>query len=315
MILKWQKSVIPPMANNTGKLLSSRVLMPGKMTIGVDPTRLQRLDPDAQGLSNAEFEVLRMMHEAIERNSVGAVPSGQNPTGPAATATQILEIQRQARMIIGLVIFTAAMLEQKLAWLRTFDILEHWFQPNGYTPVSAEEGDFINRYMSVSVPKKFPGEGAGRQVYRITDKIPPNQDILDEQNALTEKNGYPTKVKYLNAPEIRAAQLIWYISVIPREKKTSATTKVLFGEFVSNVLPLGADPTYLGERMSEMYDEDPSKVFPNGAKQPDQQQMDQGSAGPAVPGANPSNRSGMPNPRSLMNSATNSSMNSASGSA
>lgn len=314
MILKWQKSVVPPMANNTGKFLSSRVLMPGKMTMNVDTARLQRIDPESQGISNAEFEMLRMMHESIERNTIGAVPSGQNPSGPAATATQILEIQRQARMIIGMIIFTASTLEQKLAWLRTYDILEHWFKPDGYGP-GEKDGDFINRYRSVSVPKKFPGVGMGRQVYRMTDNVPMDQEILDEQAALTEKNGYPTRVKYLNAPEIRAAQLIWYIAVVPREKKTSATNKVLFEQFMASALPLGGDPTYLGERLAEMYDEDPSKVFPGGAQPPADQGMDQGSAGPVVPGAKPSNRPGIPNPRSMMNSATHSSMNSASGSA
>lgn len=314
-ILKFQKSVVPPLANNTGKLLSSRVLMPGKVTMGVDPTRLQRLDPDGQGLTNAEFEMLRMMQDSVNRNSLDPVASGQQPSGGAVTATQILEVQRQAKMVMGLTIFSAAMLEQKLAWLRTYDILEHYFKPEGYMVGEGEGAEFINQYRSVSVVKKFEGVGIGRQVYRIVDDVPMDQEIQDEQDALTEKNGYPVRVKYLSAPQIRASKLLWYITVIPREKKTSASNKILFEQFAASVLPLGADPNYIGERFSEMYDEDPTKVFPNGVQMPEEEGMDKGSAGPAVPGAKPSNRPGMPNPRTMINSATNSTVNSASGSA
>lgn len=315
-VLKTQKSYAPPLINNTGKVLSPRIFAPGKQTYGIDGTKLTKLDPDSSnGVTNSEFAMLKYIQESINRNSVDPVVSGQQPTGGNVTATQILETQRQAKMMIGLTVFTAALLERKLSWLRIFDVLQYWFTendviPNGYT------GDFVKEYRSINIPKRFEGVGMGRQIIRLADNIPMDQAIIDEQNALSTEQGQPVRVKYLNVPEIKKAKLMWYVVVTPREKKSSAFNKVLFGEMSQWAMQFqDVNLQYLEERGAAIYEEDPNKLFNRqqqsqmGAQPPMGQ--DKGSDGPTMPGANPSNRPGIPVTGSLLNSAKNSVVNSA----
>ena len=258
-ILKTQKSFAPPMANNTGQVLSSRIFAPGRVISGIDPDRLQRIDPDSRGVDSSEFHMLEMFQKNMDSNTVDPSYTGQQPEG-SPTATQILEVQRQAKMMIGLTVFVCSQLEKKIAWSRIYNILHNWFKGVGKT-ASEEEGKFIERYRSISRTKMIPGKGMGEKIVRLTDKLPTPIEVMDEEDELSTPEK-PVRIIYLSPKEILKALYFWYITVTPKERKTDALSKVMFDEMMDKAVVFpNINIGYLGERFAEVWEENPAKMF------------------------------------------------------
>lgn len=261
-VLKTQKSFAPAMANNTGRVLTSRIFAPGKITIGIDPTRLQPIDPNGRPVEGAEFNMIEMLQRNIDRSSVDPSYQGQNSSG-TQTATQVLELQRQAKLMIGLTVFVASLLEQKLTWARLDYILKYWFAPTEQFRNEYGGEGFLNRYRSVNRPKMIPGAGMGRKITRLADQIPADQEIYDAEEAISTPEE-PIRIVYLSPELIKSSRYMWYISVVPKEKKTDALSKVMFGEMMDKAMAYfgpNLNQQYMQERFAEHWNENPNKMF------------------------------------------------------
>src|SRR5581483_7721262 len=124
-----QQSFQPPRGNLSGKVLSSRIFMPGKITQGLDPAMVKPL-VETTGVNSSEVQIMQMLKQNLHDNSLPDISQGQEPQGDQ-TATEIMQLQREAKVLLGLAVFSAALLEKNLAILRLFDILENWFEPVG----------------------------------------------------------------------------------------------------------------------------------------------------------------------------------------
>ena len=267
-ILKTQKSFAPPMFNNTGRVLSSRIFAPGKITMGVDGEKITKVDPEGRSVDSGESHMLEMLQKNIDRSSVDPTYQGQQPQG-TPTATQILEVQRQAKLMIGLTVFVCAMLEKKLVWLRIYNILHNWFKKTGGYEDQLT-GEFVNRYRSISRNKVIPGEGQGRQIIRLTDNLPSSKQVMEEENELSTLNN-PVRVIYLKPSEIKSSKYMWYITVTPKERKTDALNKVLFDEFMQKAMMFpNVDVEYLGEEFAQVWEKNSSKLFKKREPAPEQ---------------------------------------------
>jgi hypothetical protein len=259
-VLKTQKSFAPPMVNNTGRVLSSKIFAPGTVTMGVDKEKLGPLDPSARAVEGGEFNMIDTLMKSIDRNSVDPTYGGNQPQG-SPTATQILEVQRQAKLMIGLSVFVCASLEQKLAWLRLENLMANWMEATGKS-FNEEAGEWTNEYRSVNREKMIPGAGIGRQVTKLTDNMPTMQDQYDEEEALSTPDR-PVRITYLNPKEICSSKYMWYITVTPKEKKTDALNKVMFDEMMTKALASfpNANIEFFEERFAEVWDQNPAKMF------------------------------------------------------
>lgn len=260
-ILKTQKSFAPPMANNTGKVLSSRIFAPGKMTMGIDPERIKPLDPNGRPVEAGEFQMIKMLQDNLNTNTLDPVFSGQQPQG-TPTATQILEVQRQAKMMIGLTVFVCAMLEQKLSWLRIQNVLANWFKPMGKS-MNPYTGEYIDKYRSVNIEKNIPGAGLGRKLVRIAGakEMPSDLGVYQMEEALSTRTT-PVRITYLNADEICKAEHMWYVTVVPKEKRTDALSKMLFDEMAQKAMGFPhTNITFLEELFAETWEQNPNKLF------------------------------------------------------
>lgn len=258
-ILKTQKSFAPPMVNNTGRILSSKIFAPGNITHGIDPERLARLDPESKGLEGGEFRMLEMLQQNIDRNSLDPTYSGQQPKG-SPTATQVLEVQRQAKMMVGLTVFACSQLEKKLAWMRIHNVLQNWFKPTG-GGYDTDTGEYINKYRSVNNTRLLPGAGIGQRIVKMADKLPSSTDVMNEENMLSTPQS-PVRIIYLQPKDILKSNYAWFVTVVPKERKTDALNKVVFDEFATKAMMFpNVNVEYLGERFAETWGENPAKMF------------------------------------------------------
>jgi hypothetical protein len=259
-ILKTQKSFMPPYINLSGRILSSRVFMPGKITHGIPKDSLVPISElETRGVTQSELAMIKEIKDSINAETTSPTFSGQQAEGNP-TATEIVELQRQAKMILGLTVFAMAMLEYKLEWLRLQNILANWFK--GDQVVDTARGVLRDKFRVVSLDKPIEGEGMGRRIVIPTKEIPGGPAILKAEKALSREQGVPIRLVFINPAEVASSKLVWQIVVRPKEKKTSETEKLLFRAFMADAIVLGPDINYLREKFAGAWGEDPRKLFP-----------------------------------------------------
>ncbi|MEK6830173.1 MAG: hypothetical protein AABY15_08720 [Nanoarchaeota archaeon] len=238
MILKTQYSQKPSLANLSGRVLSSRVFMPGFIASGIDPSQVKIMFPDiAKGFTVAEARALEIIQRTIDSNSVNPTFAGQQPAGNP-TATQIIEVQRQAKMVLGLTIFVCSMLEKKLADIRLANVLENWFEPIEES-LDKARNVLVDKFRQFTRKVPIEGEGIGQRIVRVIsgEQMPKTSfEVMREEEEIKEKTGIATRIVNLNHEQMKMRKFIWYTTIIPKERRSSPANKLLFREMVSDLL-------------------------------------------------------------------------------
>lgn len=263
-LLKTQKSFLPPYLNMSGRVISTKVLMPATISMGIPPGSLVPVtDKEVQGVTNAEFSMIQELIKTIDINTASQTFTGSREKGDV-TATQIIELQRQARIMLGVVIVTASMLEKKLDSLRLMTLLKNWFNPLD-TEIDKARNVLRNKYRIVSRSRMVEGEGMGMRMVVPTEELPTGEQINQEETRMKSELGMPVRIIALNPKELEQAKLTWVINVNPKEKKSSELGKLMFRSEIQDALALGLrpDPAFVQERFAEVWEEDAAKMFPS----------------------------------------------------
>ena len=307
-VLKTQKSFMPPYINISGRVLSNRVLMPGKISYGIAPNTLVPInDKEAQGVTQAEFSMINHIQENINLDDTPRIPGSMHAGRP--TVPEILDFQRQAKLLVGFTVFAVSMLEWKLDWLRLKNVLANWFNAEDKV-VDEARGVLQDKFRQISVDRPIEGQGMGKRMIIPTKEIPSGPAIMQAEDALTAEQGIPIRLIFLNPEEITNSKLIWQIVVRPTERKTSEVSKMLFKEFMQTIIPLQPNIAFLQEEAASVWEKDPQKLFapnPMPAMNPDGTPVATPSATPGAtptlsPRVNPPNAGGIlnMNPRVAM---------------
>lgn len=290
MLLKTQKSFDPPRFNLTGRILSRGVFMPGAVTHGIDPSLIKTTDEDSAPVNQSEVNVLGMIRSNLNENTVPEVTRGQSPEGDP-TATEVLQIQREARVILGLAIFSAAMLEEKLTQLRVFNVLENWFKPVG-TKLDEARQAIKDRFRTTSRSVPIEGQGLGRRIVEPFDPnqvgTPTSEDVYMLEEQLSKQERQPVRKIFVNAKELAQAKITWYVEVHPKEKESSDLSKVLFDGFMDRALKFpNVNLGFLEEEFAKVWDVPSDKLFTQQSQSalgmdPEQQQKGSQTAAGAV---------------------------------
>lgn len=216
--------------------------------------------------------MIQEVKQSIDAETTSPTFSGQQTDKPT-TATEIIELQRQAKQVLGLTVFAVSMLEWKLEWLRLRNLLAHWFQPEDQA-VDEARGVLKARYRTASVERPVEGQGMGRRIVVPTEQVPGPEAIQAAEDALSEEQGVPVRLLFLDPQQVQSAKLVWQIVVRPKERKTSETEKLMFRAFMQDAQAFG--PTLnVGELQQEfaaVWGKDPRKLFVQGQPQADPNQ-------------------------------------------
>lgn len=273
-ILKTQKSFMPPYLNISGRVVSNRIFMPGKITHGLAPNTLVPInEKEAQGLTQAEMTMINEIQASIDQETVSPTFQGQQTQGQQ-TATEIIQQQRQSKIMLGTIMASVAMLEWKLEWLRLQNILAHWFDEKDEI-VNQAKGVLRTRYRKVTTEKMVEGEGMGKRIVIPTESIPSSKAIMETEDRLTQEQGVPIRIIFINPEEVTNSKLVWQIVIKPKEKRTSEASKLLFRAFLQDILPLGPNLDYIKEKAASVWEENPAKLFEQNPEQMMQEQMAQ----------------------------------------
>ena len=227
--------------------------------MGIDPTQLPPLG-ETDGVTVSEFQMIKEIKERIDATTINPVSAGQHPGG-RVTATQILEVQKQAQLVLGLIVFSAALLEKKLGHLRLYNVIEHWLDPIDST-VDQVRGKLKNKYRIINTEKNLEGRGIGQSVIEVAEEVPGPFEVFQEERQLTKQTGKPVRKTYIRSMA-DLTKLLWQITVVPMEKKSSNLQKLLFEDFMRSAERFASDLNiqYIEERFATVWGENPSKLF------------------------------------------------------
>ena len=252
LLIKTRKSIHPPYANISGKVISEKSLMPGAISMGIDPGALVAIGQEGQGVTASEYQMLRELREDIDRVTVSPQIAGQQGKS-GTTAYEVSLLQQQAQKNISLILFACSLLEKKVTWLRTNYVLANYFEPIG-TKVSDTRNELVNIYRTLSVQDVIKDRGVG------TRKIIP----LENTDGMTSEDVYnmeeytgtpvptdgsrrrtreelqmsPLQYLYLNLEIIKNCKYIFFIEIESKPRDTSTNAKIMFREELRDIQAL-----------------------------------------------------------------------------
>ena len=266
MVLKTQRSLVPPVANLTGRVLSAKMFMPAAITNGIDPADIKPFFEKNEAVNASEYQMFKEVGMLIDNNSVTPQLAGQESRGTGATATEVLNRQRQAEVQLGLTIFACSMLEKKLAYLRIDNILQNWFDPVD-TRIDDIRGE-LKVYRSVSVEGNISNKGRGQVMVDLQEgNIPSPEDIYESEEEMQKSAGFPIKRIILDVNELiklrDSYRLLWMVNVLSRPKQSSELQQVMFRNMLVDAQFFGPDLNRenLKEEFALVWNKNPSKMF------------------------------------------------------
>ena len=260
--LKTYQSFMPPYLNNSGSIISRDVLTPGKITMGLPKGALTPISDNAvQGVTNGEFNMIEQVKRYVDENTASQTFTGMKEGG-STTATQVIELQRQARIMLGVIILSVSLMEKKIKTMRLYNILQNWFDPVD-TVVDETKSAIKDRYRIVSRDRGIPNKGSGTRYVIPTEEPVSVEKLTEEEDAIEERTGTPARIIVINPKELKQAKLIWFLTINAREKKSSELNKLMFRQKMTDAieLQLPLNPEYVKEQFAEVWGDDPSKMY------------------------------------------------------
>jgi hypothetical protein len=272
-VLKTQQSFLPPSINVSGRVITNRVFMPGVITRGIEPNSLQPImEGIGKGVTNSEFAMIQEVMRFVDQNTASQTFMGAAEQGGKPTATQITALQKQAFIMLGILLLSASLLEKKLNQRAIVLAIAHWFDPIDEEFNEARNA-IINKYQSVSRPTMVDNKQGLRMT--VPSEIQYSaEEIKEEEDRLEKEFGTPIRITTIDPQLLKKTKITWYVTVTEKPKKTSAVNKMVFMEMAQtlNVMGQQLSPEFVQRKVAEMYDEDPSRMFAPVQPPPPQEQ-------------------------------------------
>ncbi len=264
MVLRMRQMLEPPLANNTGMTLNRNVFYPGNVEDDIDPNRIQRILGD-QGIGAGEFQVYSLIKQIVDEKTSAPIIGGASEGG-RQTATEITTKKQQSLMKLGYAIYGILNFEQKLTWLRIYNILENWTNPID-TRVDDLKNELKDVYKTISVEETDENGQFTRIIEFNEEGLDKSKEQLDAEAKLMSTPKRTIQKVYLNPKMIKGNFLKWLfkINITPTEKETTQLEGAMFDERVMKYKqtygPESTNDEYCKQRSAILAGEDPKKMF------------------------------------------------------
>lgn len=265
LVHKTYQSIKPPTANNTGQTLSPRIYDPGSMIKGIDPTKLARLI-EHNGVNNSEYQLYQLIRESIDTKSAVS-PTFQGQAQPGQnTATEILEMQRQAQIALGLIIYSVSRMEEKADYLRLYNLLANWTKPIG-TEVDTVQNKLKNKYREITVSNANLGGKVGTQKIEMINEVPTQEERRSySYERLTEERRSKSSFKKsrIILPILQSLKYRFFLKTNPSDRPSDNLNKVLFREKMDQALGYfgqSVNMDYFKRKWALTWGENPQDAF------------------------------------------------------
>ncbi|KKQ99946.1 MAG: hypothetical protein UT24_C0020G0014 [Candidatus Woesebacteria bacterium GW2011_GWB1_39_12] len=273
LLLKSKKSADPPMANNTGKIISRKLMLPGKIAQGINPALIGPIGP-TEGMTQAEFAMFSLVKQIINEKSFDPTLSGDE-IGGNPTATEMIQRKQQQMMKLGQTIMGIVEFEKQLIRLRIFNILANWTKPLD-EKIDEIKKEIKKIYRSFSVETTFQDNGKrGRRIISFDPSLQSAfkdkeslKMLADYENEIKKRNGEEVRFTFLNSEELKTIDLRWEIDITPTEKHSSTLDSAMFSKDLAEAYqffgPQSVNQSYAKEKFAVLKKLDPDRFFSEG---------------------------------------------------
>jgi hypothetical protein len=288
-VLKTQKSLMPARANLTGRAVTRRTFMPGKITDGINPAQIPTFDQkETEGVTESELAMVQRIQDNIQKKTMPpAVAQGKE------TNAQVAAQQQAAKVAVGWFIFFFALGEQKLTWLRLFTVLQNHFEPTDKA-LDPVKNEIAKTFRITNQQTMISGKGQGNRMVIPSEENITGQHVADFEADMQQKTGTPHEVIVLKPSELKKAQYIWEVTCTPKQKKTSDVEKVLIRGMIEDLKAFpNTNWEYVEEEYAAAWGKDPAKMFNSQQQSGGQPGQPGGQSGQS--GAQPTDQMGKKN--------------------
>lgn len=232
IIRKFRQAIEPPQAvATTGKVYSRDMWNAGSITSGVDANAFKKLI-DHNGVTDAEIAVTNLIKSMQDEASARSNTNLGVPTERKETATAIIEQQKEAIKMLGLLVLAWEGLRRDCTRLRIDNIIENLFQPLG-RDIDQITGSLVNEYRQFVLKEQpFENGKTGDRVIKISDRplTPDEVNDLSDWEDEQELIGKPTRVSVIDVNVFKKHDIYWFVTSTTKARESDALNRVMFQE-------------------------------------------------------------------------------------
>ena len=173
---------------------------------------------------------------------IGAVNLQTQPGTNDMTATQVLELQRQAVKMLGQSVLGVMRMKRDATYLRLYTILDEYMRPVGKTVRADENGQeqIVDRYRSFEVEnsKNRDGETVKRFIQIINRNLSEEElrGVYEHEKELSQQEGKPVRYSFLNLNVLESIPMEFKVVVTTASRDSSSLDKILFQDRLAHAI-------------------------------------------------------------------------------
>ena len=280
MYHKTKQSIKPPMANRNKGILSPRIYDPGTLWSGIDVGKIDKII-DHQGVTASEYQMFNLINQIVDTKTINPTMQGQETQG-GITATQIMLTQKQAEVNLYLIMFAVQLMEERVSYLKLFNVLSNWTKPIDY------EIDNVTKQLK----EVFRKEEIDDEIIEFEDSEPSGEERvmnsfrMKEEKDLAKKTKSGTKSRsIIHLPLLRKLKYRFYIKVNASERESDNLNKVLFSEMMNQVVtyfPESVNKDYFQKEWATTWEKNSAEAFNSASMDEMANQMPDQAGNPAA---------------------------------
>jgi len=255
LIQQWRQILKP--AIGVTKNYSRDIFEPGRQTVGIREKDIHVLTQH-KNIGTGEIAIYDLINKKTEEFiGQGTLQQAQSSPG-SQTATEILELQRQATKSLGLAVFAYMSFIRDMTYLRVESVMHNFLEPvsKKYNPITKEVEDIYRKFTLLNT--EIGNGKMGKKEISFTNKNPNKEELskLKEDEDRGDRIGKPFRKVLINVDNIRAIPLKWFVTVVEKPKEGTPLDQAIFSSRLNVAVAISqaTGQPLQGERINEDFE-------------------------------------------------------------
>lgn len=284
MVGKAWQSYKPALGNRSGNVLSRDIVNANQITHGIKQNDIFTILPQQLlSITNGDVSMFELVKSVINEKSVTDSYAGQTVSG-SATATEIVNQQKQTMLKLAALIDGVRSLEKRLVLLRIYNIVANWTRSeevplynetvevrDGVAMVTGRQIDPIKKekkFKKFATSTSFADGKKGTKISQFVGndaQLPSVREQIDIEEDMSKEYGSPVRMSYINAEWLRVLEVIWNVEMIVSSESDDQMQLLMYMDNLARIAKLFGvqvfKQDYVLQRIANKMSEDFEKMF------------------------------------------------------